>query len=66
MPSTLAGIDGEFVAVAAMGIAGIGAILLPFIARNTHGGRRLVVWTGIVVLFFMSAMTALALAGNTP
>jgi cytochrome b6 len=66
MPSTLAGVEGEFVAVAAMSIVGIGAILLPFMARNTRLGRRLVVWMGFVMLVFMGAMTALALAGRTP
>jgi quinol-cytochrome oxidoreductase complex cytochrome b subunit len=66
MPSTLAGVEGEFVAVAAMGTVGVGAILLPFLARNTRLGRRLVVWIGFVMLVFMSAMTALALAGSTP
>jgi cytochrome b6 len=66
MPSTLAGVEGEFVAVAAMSIVGVGAILLPFMARNTRFGRRLVVWIGIVMLVFMSALTALALVGSAP
>jgi cytochrome b6 len=66
MPSTLAGVDGEFMAVAAMSMVGVGAILLPFMARNTRLGRRLVIWIGIVMLVFMGAMTALALAGSTP
>ena len=66
VPATLAGINGEFLAVVAMGLLATGALLLPFIARPTHQGRRLVVWAGVVMLAFMSAMTALALAGTAP
>jgi quinol-cytochrome oxidoreductase complex cytochrome b subunit len=66
VPSTLAGLDGEFVALAAMSLLAAATILLPFMAGNTHRGRRLVVWAGAATLAFISAMTALALAGGTP
>lgn len=66
VPSTLGGIDGEFVAVAAIGLVAVGALLLPFMAGHTPHGRRLVVWAGVATLAVMSAMTALALAGGSP
>jgi len=66
VPPTLAGINGEFLAVIAMGVGAGGALVLPFVARSTHRGRRLVVWVGVASLTFMSVMTALALAGAAP
>ena len=66
VPPTVAGINGEFMAVAAMSIVALGALLLPFMAGHTPRGRRLVVWAGAATLAVMSVMTALALAGGSP
>lgn len=66
VPPAVAGINGEFLAVAGMGLAATAALLLPFVAPPTHQGRRLVVWAGIATLAFMSLMTVMALSGVAP
>ena len=66
VPPTVAGVNGEFMAVAAMSIVALGALLLPFMAGHTPRGRRLVVWASAATLAVMSVMTALALAGGSP
>ncbi len=66
VPATVAGINGELLAVVVMGAAGIGAVLLPFLAGRTHGSRRIVVWVGASALAFMATMTWLALRGGRP
>ena len=70
VPATVAGINGELLAVAGLGAAALGVLLLPFLAGETHRSRRVVVWTGLVALLFMAAMTMLAvqasLQGATP
>ena len=66
MPPTVAGIDGEFLAVAAMSAGAVAAFLLPFVAGRTPRSRRIVVGLGLLALAFMSAMTWLALTGSAP
>jgi cytochrome b6 len=62
VPPSVAGLNGEFVAAAAMGAGAIGALLLPFFAGHTPRTRRLIVWVGLVALGYMTLMTGLALA----
>ena len=66
LPPTVAGINGELLAVAAMGAGAAGALLLPFLAGRTPRARRLVLWVGVGALTFMMAMTGLALTGAAP
>ena len=66
VPPTVLGLDGEFVAVAAIGAGAVGAVLLPLLAGHTPRGRRLIVCAGVLALAFMAAMTWLALAEGEP
>jgi len=66
VPPTVAGINGELLAVAAMGAGAAGALLLPFLAGHTPRASRLVLWVGVGALAFMTVMTGLALAGGAP
>lgn len=66
VPATVAGINGEFIAVAAMTIAAMGALLLPFLARQTPRARRVIICVGAAALGFMTVMTGLALFGVAP
>ena len=66
VPPTVAGINGELLAVAVMGAAAAGAVLLPLFAGHNHGSRRIVVWLGTSALAFMAIMTWLSLRGVQP
>jgi cytochrome b6 len=66
VPPTVAGINGEFLAVAVMSAGAAGALLLPFLAGRTPRSRHLALWIGIGALVFMTVMTGLALIGGTP
>ena len=66
VPPTVAGINGEFLAVAAISASAACALLLPFLGGHTPRGRRLVLWVGVGALAFMAAMTGLALTGGAP
>jgi cytochrome b6 len=66
VPATVAGINGELLAVAVMGAAAAGAVLLPLFAGHNHGSRRIVVWIGTGALGFMAIMTWLSLRGGQP
>jgi quinol-cytochrome oxidoreductase complex cytochrome b subunit len=66
MPPRVAGIDGEFLAVALMGGGAVAALLLPFLAGHSPRSRQIVVWLGLFTLAFMAAMTWLALTGSAP
>lgn len=66
VPPTVAGLNGEFVAVTVMGAGGLAALLLPFLAGGSTRARALVVWAGAAALLFMGVMTALALRGVQP
>ena len=66
VPPTVVGIDGEFLAVAAMSVGAAGVLLLPFLVGRTPRARTLVLWVGIGALAFMTVMTGLALTGATP
>ncbi len=61
MPATIAGVNGERLAVFVMGAGAIGVLLLPLVAGHTPSSRRAVVWLGILAMSFMLLMTALAL-----
>ena len=66
VPPTVAGISGEFLAVAAMSAGAAGVLLLPFLAGRTPRTHRVVLWLGVGALAFMTVMTGLALAGAAP
>jgi uncharacterized membrane protein (UPF0136 family) len=66
MPPAVAGINGEFLAVAAIGAGAVVALLLPFIAGRTARSRQVVVWMGLFALAVMTAMTWLALTESAP
>jgi cytochrome b6 len=66
VPPTIAGINGELVAVLAMTAGGFGALLLPFLVGHTTNARRAVVWAGAAALVFMTLMTGLALSAVAP
>lgn len=66
VPPTVAGINGELLAVAAMGAGVAGALLLPFLVGHTPRARWLVLWVGVGALAFMTMMTGLALTGEAP
>jgi cytochrome b6 len=66
VPSTVAGLNGELLVVAALGVAAIGALLLPLLAGHSARSRLALVWIGVLALAFMTLMTGLALAGGEP
>lgn len=66
VPPKVGGINGELLAVAAMGAGTVGALLLPFLAGHTPRARRLVLWVGVGALAFITAMTGLALTRAAP
>jgi cytochrome b6 len=66
VPSAVAGINGELIAVAVMAAGVIAALLLPFMAGDTAQTRRVVVWAGAAALAFMAIMTGLALSAAAP
>jgi cytochrome b6 len=66
VPPRVAGFNGEFVAVAAMGAGAVLAFLLPLLAGSSPRTRSVVVWTGAAALLFMTVMTALALRTVEP
>lgn len=66
VPPTVAGVNGEFAAVAAMGALALGALLLPLLTGASPRARSLAVWAGAAALLFMGVMTALALRAVTP
>ena len=65
VPPTVAGLNGEFVAVAVMGAGALAALLLPLLAGRSTRARACIVWAGAAALLFMGVMTALALRGGT-
>jgi cytochrome b6 len=66
VPPTVAGINGEFLAVAAMAAGGVAALILPLLVNGSPRAYRMVVVAGIVALAFIAVMTTLALAGAAP
>ena len=66
MPAHILGIDGELVAIGAMGLGAVALVILPFLDRNTRRSRAIVTWAAIAALAFMAAMTAVALFGGHP
>jgi len=65
VPPTVAGLNGEFVAVAMMGAGAVGALLLPLLVASARA-RSVVTWIGAAALLFMGAMTVLALRAGQP
>ncbi|MBI3048097.1 MAG: cytochrome bc complex cytochrome b subunit [Acidobacteria bacterium] len=66
VPPTVAGLSGEVVAVAAMGLGALAALLLPLLAGESPRARSVVVWAGAAALLFLSVMTGLALRAAAP
>jgi cytochrome b6 len=66
VPPTVAGLNGEFLAVAVMAAAGVAALILPFLVGGSPRARRIAVAAGLVALVFMAVMTVLALTGAAP
>jgi cytochrome b6 len=66
VPATIGGINGELLAVAAIGAGVLGGALLPLLVGHTSRSRQLVMWVGLFALAYMATMTWLALAGTAP
>jgi cytochrome b6 len=66
VPPSIAGINGELIAVVVMSAGALAALLLPFLAGRTPQTRRVVVWAGGAALAFMAIMTGLALSAVAP
>jgi cytochrome b6 len=66
VPPTVVGLNGEFVAVAAIAAAAVAALVLPLLAGSSPRTRSVVVWTGAAALLFMSVMTMLAFRAVAP
>ena len=64
IPSTVLGVDGELLAVLALGIGGGVVLLLPFLAGQADWAQRVIRWVGVGALLFMAAMTGLAFFGG--
>lgn len=64
VPSTVAGINGELLVLAVLGVGGALVLLLPFWAGTNAGSRRVVRWLGAAALLFMLVLTGLALVGD--
>jgi cytochrome b6 len=64
MPAHILGVDGELVAIVAMGLGAMALLFLPFLDRNTPRSRAIVSWLAVGALVFMIAMTLLALTGG--
>ena len=60
IPSTVLGVDGELLAVFALGIGAAVVLLLPFLAGQADRSQRIVRWAGVGALLFMAALTGLA------
>jgi cytochrome b6 len=69
VPSTVLGINGELLVVAALGLAALFLVIFPFVLLDTPRNRRAVTIAAASALTFMAVMTALALraqGGPTP
>ena len=66
VPPTLAGVDGELLAICALAAGALAAVLLPVIVPHSVRSQRVTAWLGLAVLAFMVVMTALAVAGAVP
>lgn len=61
VPSTVLGINGELLVVAALGLAGLFLLVFPFLVSDTPRTRRAVVVAVASALTYMALMTTLAL-----
>ncbi len=64
MPAHVLGIDGELVAIGAIGLGAMALVFLPFLDRNTPRSRAVITWAAVGAMVFMIAMTVLALRGG--
>lgn len=64
MPAHVLGMEGELVAIAALGIGALGIVLLPFLDPNTARSRVIVNWLASGAVVFMLVMTVWALVGG--
>jgi quinol-cytochrome oxidoreductase complex cytochrome b subunit len=60
VPATVAGINGELIAVMGLGLAGAAIVFLPFLVGTSTRKQRIVQWAGVIALMFMAAMTVMA------
>ena len=67
IPSTVLGVEGERLAVLALGIGGAVILFLPFLVGRADRAQRVIRWVGVGALLFAAAMTGLAfLDGGVP
>lgn len=64
IPATVLGINGELLAVLALGIGGTAVLFLPFLASQNDRAQQVIRWLVVVVLVFIMAMTGVALFGG--
>lgn len=65
VPAKVAGINGELLVVAALGVGGVALFLLPFLVRDGARVHRVVRYIAILAVIFMAVMTMLALNATT-
>jgi predicted CXXCH cytochrome family protein len=58
-PATIAGINGELFVIAGLGMFGLLALAVPFLARSDRAWR-IVRWAGVMALIVMTLLTLLA------
>jgi cytochrome b6 len=64
VPATLLGLEGERLAVVAMGAGAALVGLLPFVTGHTARSQRVVRWLGAAALLMMAVLTGLAYLGG--
>ncbi len=64
VPSTVAGINGELIVVAALGAAAVLLVVLPFVMPDRPRARRVLSWVAAAALAYLVVLTALALRGS--
>jgi cytochrome b6 len=60
-PSSVAGINGELLVVAALGVGAMLLLALPFIVPDRPQARRVLFWVAAAALAYMALLTVLAL-----
>lgn len=64
VPAHVMGLEGELVAVSALGLGALAIMLLPFLDPDTSRSRRVVNWLATGALIFMAVMTIWAYWGG--
>ncbi len=64
VPSTVLGVNGELLVIAALGAAAVLLILLPLLVPDRPRARRAVVWLAFLAIGYMALLTALALRAS--